>query len=729
MSDRTRRTLPRRKTKRINNASPLYVSPSMPTLPIPAIIDFFDMEALVTPPGGYLEPQPLTMGPNQQPNDLRLQIVTGSESAAGGVSEAVQMVPDPPTGFTAGYALDAGFETEGVNYRYLLANDSDVSVAWIKPAGWRHWCWALLTARGTDPATAPTSGALWPTVSHNVGDHFFTVGPIAVPGPGVMVFALGVVADPEGNWPSWASSINCPVSGGWKNMVATDKSGQNYYAPDTSPSLCVVGNKYTSARTTGTVTFPCDPGQHAFTGMWAFLTAAPGYASTGSPMTATASMATGTSTVSNNPVSQGSPMTATASMSTGFNPLLAYAVQDPIPLDGNPVSASIVEWNAVTPAGSTAVVKTSINNGLSWDVATNGAPIPRLRNGDTTTRSVLSKVEFTRLSPSGGVPYLTYLRVDPYVSRSSDELIPTFYGPIDKATTKITAGSSGGTGSGSGGAGVTSSGGGMFGGGAVMKIHATDPSRLIDLAQWPNPFVGPTNVTYDQLLKSMVLNRRPQQTLFNQVSTNLVVPSSLLVWGINKGASRPWQDIRGVAAGFGQEALYDASGAFTSHPVPDPRRGPVTWNFDHTQRPCLIGVESELDTSLICNGYIIIGQSSTSANPVNAFAYDLDVSSKYNAFDPPIGIGQRFQRITFSTLTLTAQCQAVANALLFNSLGLANTVTIGIVPHPGIALGDIARINSPETGVVGRFYVQGYTLPDGQAQQVLTCFRQTDNPN
>jgi hypothetical protein len=657
-----------------------------------------------------------------------MQLVTASESASGGVSEAVQMVPDPPTGFSAPYALNADFETEGVNYRYLIPGDIDTSVAWIKPAGWRHWCWALLTARGVDPATAPTAGRFTESITHFVGDSFCTVDPITVPGPGTMVLCLGTVADPEGGWPSWATSVGCPT--GWKNLTATDKSGDTYHAPDTNNAFCVVGQKFTSAGDTGTVTFPIDPGSHAFVGMWAFVKAAPGSASTGSAMTSTASMATGASSTSTNPVSQGSAMVATASMASGFNPLIGYIIPDPYVLTGDPVSASVVAWNAVTPGASTATVHTSINNGLSWDLATNGGPIPRLREGDTTTRTVLSRVTFTRVNAGDPAPYLTYLKVLPYTKISSDELIPTFFGQIDKATTKITAGSSGGTGSGSGGQGVSSSGGGMFGGGAVMKIHATDPSRLIKLAQWENAFVGPTNVTYDQLGKAMVLDRRPNQVLFNQVSTNLQVPSSLLVWGLNRGASDPYQDIRGVFAAFGHECLYDVIGSFTSHPVPDPRRGPVTWEFDHTANPCIIGVESELDTNLICNGYIIIGQSTTSANPVNAFAYDTDTASKYNIFPPPIGIGKRIQTLTFSTLQTNQQCQSVANALLFNSLGLANTVTIGIVPHPGIALGDIVRINSPETGVVGRFLVQGYILPDSPvAQMQLTCFRQTDNPD
>ena len=35
-------------------------------------ISFFDMSVSVTPPTGYVQPLPITVGPNGQPNDLRL---------------------------------------------------------------------------------------------------------------------------------------------------------------------------------------------------------------------------------------------------------------------------------------------------------------------------------------------------------------------------------------------------------------------------------------------------------------------------------------------------------------------------------------------------------------------------------------------------------------------------------------------------------------------------------
>lgn len=240
---------------------------------MPATISFFDMEATVTPPTGYMQPFPVTLGPAWQQNDVRLVLVSGAEAAAAGVGEAIQLNPDPPAGFTSAYTMNPSYETRGVYYRRLIAGDSDVSVAWIKPTGWQHFCWSVITARGVDPAAAPVAGALTESISHSVGSTSCTVGSVTVPAAGAMLLFLGAVADPEGTWPSWATSIGAPA--GWTNLVATDKSGLTYFAPDTDPSLIVVGKSFAAAGSTGTVTFPVNAGSHAFVGMYVFLRPAP----------------------------------------------------------------------------------------------------------------------------------------------------------------------------------------------------------------------------------------------------------------------------------------------------------------------------------------------------------------------------------------------------------------------------------------------------------------------
>jgi len=240
---------------------------------MPATLSFFDMSVSVTPPNGYLQPQPLTLGANWQPNDVRMLFVSGSESASGGIAEALRLKPDPPTGFTGSYVLSPNFETRGVYYRKLLKGDADTSVAWIKPPGWLDFMFSLVTARGVDPGTAPVAGDLTGLMSHQVGAVSLNINSVTVPAAGDMVFCVWTIADPEGSWPSWASSLGLPA--GWSNMVATDKSGATYYATDTNPGITIIGKRFASSGSTGTVAVPINPGSHAFAGMYVFLRPAP----------------------------------------------------------------------------------------------------------------------------------------------------------------------------------------------------------------------------------------------------------------------------------------------------------------------------------------------------------------------------------------------------------------------------------------------------------------------
>ncbi len=236
-------------------------------------IPFFDMACTVSPPQGHFEPYPLTLGAGWQTNDVRLMLVSASASGQGGASRDMPMHPDPPAGFTSPYTLDQGGQTHGVYYRRLGTGDQATEVAWAKPQSWRYFMWATLTARGVDPAVAPLAGKL--TTAYNVGNPAALVSPVTVPAAGAMILFLGTFPDPGGGvgGQSWASALGVPQ--GWTPLVATDKSGANYYPFDSNPSLIVIGKSFPAAGTTGTVAVPVGSGAPAFFGMWCFLRPSP----------------------------------------------------------------------------------------------------------------------------------------------------------------------------------------------------------------------------------------------------------------------------------------------------------------------------------------------------------------------------------------------------------------------------------------------------------------------
>lgn len=240
---------------------------------MPTTIELFDMAATVTPPNGHFEPFPLVLGASWQSNDVRLLLVSASGATTDDSSTTLMMpmYPDPPTDYVSAYSINATLETKGVFYQRLTSSSVDRSVWWPKPPQWRHFMWSTLTVRGVNPSVAPVAGKL--SLLHTVGDGAVVVSSVTVPAAGTMVFAITTFADPGGRWPSWPASMGIPT--GWTHLVATDKSGINYYPYDSNPALVVVGKSYSTSGSTGSVSVPIGSGSPALTGVYCFVQSAP----------------------------------------------------------------------------------------------------------------------------------------------------------------------------------------------------------------------------------------------------------------------------------------------------------------------------------------------------------------------------------------------------------------------------------------------------------------------
>lgn len=239
-------------------------------------VDFFDMAPSLTPPASHREPYPLLLG-TYQPNDVRMLFVSATAAHDKGATETpIPMYTDPPAGFTPAYSWAPGYGTEGVYYRRLVAGDLDGFVSWAKPNGWRHFMWATLTARGVSPTVAPVAGRL--SVSHITASGQANVGSVTVPAAGIMIYCLATVQDPGrgGIWPAWPVAMGIPAGGDWRHLMASEKSGKDYFEFDTSPNIMVIAREYTGAGTTGTVTVPVGKGSPAFAGLYCFVQAAQG---------------------------------------------------------------------------------------------------------------------------------------------------------------------------------------------------------------------------------------------------------------------------------------------------------------------------------------------------------------------------------------------------------------------------------------------------------------------
>lgn len=413
--------------------------------------------------------------------------------------------------------------------------------------------------------------------------------------------------------------------------------------------------------------------------------------------------------------------TGSSSAAQVFNPLTGYWISDPMRLTGSGVVSSVIRWASTAPAsGSTVIVQTTINGGATWDTATNGAPVPRLVEGDTLTQQVQVRVTFSRASGSDTSPAVQWLELRVVSDASVDELIPVAHGTITKVDVTSVGGTGAGAGGGGGGAGVSGKGGGQYGGAPSIKVSGVDLSRLISRNVWQQPYVVPAGLTYSEAVQAMVQDRLPTQTDFSITSVPQIVP--LLVYGMDQG-SDPWQDIQDLAAAVGCEAFFDPLGAFVFRPIPDPRKTAPVWTFDDTINPVVVKAQRQLTDEQTFNYVVVRGESTSVKNPVSAVAYDNDPSSPtyiYGAY------GQHTEYVTMPQVLTADQAQAAANAILYSSLGASDTVTLTGVPMPALEPGDPVRVLSSDVKANGVYVINSLTTPLSQAEaQEITCFRQS----
>jgi hypothetical protein len=768
---------------------------------MPAQIEFFDMEASTTPLG-WLSPIPVTLGPNWQPNDIRvfcnLWFLMFSDTLGDIYVGNQGIVPPGFTGIVADTTFaetltdtntngSGGHQTYSViapgygsiSWRRLVAGDTDTFIQptaaqWLTPNGAVAYATAIFTIRGVNPGYTPATGGLswtnspWDGITYTLsgqtdewtqstGLMSNQASSVTVPAAGTMVMWLSTTAIPTIGtyYPAVGGTTGCSmgVPTGWTPLVATANSGSTYYPYDTNDASQVIAKTYSSSGSTGTVTVPLPASINTSSGLlyefyWngaanvqgchIFVEPAPDVTATAGSATTTNHATTASyssSTLSAN--SAGNAFT-TNTATTCFNATTGYWITDPFVLSGAPVTGSMVRWSAVTPPNTSVTVQTSINNGASWDLASANEPVPRLAEGDTTTQFVLAKVTMTRaaptlfasptvfasptLHPSGSPPKLLSFELDVSTDTSVDELVPIGFGMVDKVTVHATAGT---TGSGSstnvaGSTGVIGQGGGQTGGGTAILVHVNDMSYAIKRNVWQMPYTVPSGENYGAAIQAMVLDRLPSQTAFNIVSTTLICP--LLVYGVQQGGD-PWQDIQELAQAIGYEAFFDAVGTFVCRPVPNPQTGVPVWVFDETAVQVISEAELELSSEQTFNDIVVVGQSTASANPFSAEAYDDNPASPTYVLGP---YGRVSQRLIFSLITSQEQAQNTANVALYNSLGAAHTVTLTVVPMPALEPGDIIQVNCSNVNANGTYMINSMTTPLSPADpQQLVCFKQS----
>jgi len=410
-----------------------------------------------------------------------------------------------------------------------------------------------------------------------------------------------------------------------------------------------------------------------------------------------------------------------------FTPLTGTRVSDPKPLGGGPVVSSRVSWQASTPApGSTVKVETSINAGLTWQVAVNGAAVPNLLPGNTSAPSVMSRVTLNRVLSTDASPTVSLLDVEVAIDSTYNEMVSLGVFLITQVDITESGGTSGGGASGSGGSGngVTGSGGTSTGGGLSVTLSGIDLSYQISRNTWDEIFYVPAGTNYADAIEEIIANRAAGGLNFNFASTEHLT-QSLFLFGTTQG-NDAWQDAQDLATAIGYETYFDPNGVPVLRPIPNPSLSPTVWVVEDTANPTMVSYTRSMTDATTYNKVIVQGESTGNAAPVTATAEDLDPASVTYTKGPYGVVTTIFTSALIGTVD---QAQQVADALLNLVKGASETVQIDMVPNPALEPGDVIAVYRTFNGqkiIQGTFLINSISTPlaPGQAQ-TLVCYRQS----
>jgi hypothetical protein len=675
-------------------------------------LEFYDVEISTSIENnvGY----PLTVGGNFTPGDLRVGVIYAMFTA------------DTPGNATT---IGASFGPWTINGSFVYT-----------PAGNNYaiGIWAIslpLTQTSADFSEFITLGT---NTLSNWGSIFFTVRKHNASFSGTN-FHAGFNADEAGDTTAPISSMTVPAVGtaiyagfaaaqglvtptGYTPIFDSGNSGANYSNLSTDAGALLAGISFpTGSGTTAPTSKAANPTTLA--GCTLFFGATPDVSTALTVATAEVDTANAV-TAANQSLVTSFLNAATPEVDLAFpvfTPLYGDSLSQPILLPGLPVTASKVSWSATTyAAGSDVFVHTSINNGATFQRCTNGGAIPNLLPGNTTAKTVLTKVIAVRAAVTDPTPQVAWLKADMSFDSYNDELVSLGVFLIDEVDITVTGGTTGGSGGSSGGGdGVTGTGGGNTGGGLSISITGTDLSLGVARNAWNDVFFIPYNTNRADAIREIIDNRFPGLT-YNFAST--VETTTQLVFGTAQG-NDPWQDAMDLAAAIGYEVFFDANGVVTFRPAPDPSKGTPVWEFNDGMKPTVVSVQRTLNDQTTYNYVVVTGVSTSNSVPVSAVAYDDDPNSPTYIHG---SYGVKSYYFQSAAITTTTQAQAAADALLRQVLGACDTTVLTNVPMAALEPGDIVSVNITEAKASGNYLLNAITTPlSGAEAQQSTVYRQS----
>lgn len=180
-----------------------------------------------------------------------------------------------------------------------------------------------------------------------------------------------------------------------------------------------------------------------------------------------------------------------------------------------------------------------------------------------------------------------------------------------------------------------------------------------------------------------------------------------------------WEDERTepvtkLAESIGHEVFFNPVGVAVVRVIPG-LGSPSVWEVGPGDGGVKVGARSGKSRARTYNAVAVVGEPD-GAPPVYAVARDDRPGSPTRWGGP---MGRKPRRLRSPLIRTQAQANTTAAALLSRYLGVARTLQLETLPHPGLDAGDVITAEV-DTGVWQRHTIDGYELPLGLGSGSVT---------
>lgn len=387
----------------------------------------------------------------------------------------------------------------------------------------------------------------------------------------------------------------------------------------------------------------------------------------------------------------------------GLGPTSGTWISPPLALPEDPIAGAILFWDATVGPGATLVVETSVDNGASWQLATNRGPVDRLPIGSSTAKALLTRVTMTRLDANDPTPRLHRMELRVAIDSSVDEMVPLGYFMLTDAEVVDSVAQ-----------------------GLSVRLSGVDVSYRVARNTWDETLVIAEGTNFNTAIETVISNRYPAAR-FNLASTERTTPRLFFGEQGGRNGGDPWsgaqgQGAQGLARDIGFQLFPDAYGVFTSRAEPDPDVMPSVFVFEDSMRPTITDLSRSMTNRDTYNQVVVYGETPTNSAPVTARWQDLDATSR-TFFDGPYG--KVTKTIVSDKIASVEQAQDVADAEGRKVKGATEIVRITALCAPFLEIGDVIEVDRSRSKTSGRFAIDAWSIDlDPKALMTLTCRRQ-----